>query len=100
MRRVGRMRDAPDVHELHHDLLVDVVDGVGDAPPARRLLVGVDAGSQQVALSVLGGLRASVMIIAFTSRWRVDDEAPSLRLGPLLRPRSGAGRDCARDPGP
>ncbi|MDT4848655.1 hypothetical protein FQZ97_827510 [compost metagenome] len=51
---------APDVPELADDLAARVMHGIGDAPPGRHLLLGVDARGEGIAASLagdVGGLR-------------------------------------------
>ena len=52
------MRDTTDVPELGGHQPTGLVDGIGDAAPARHLLGGVDAGGVHVALALGRDLRA------------------------------------------
>jgi len=51
--------DAAYVHELHEDVAVPVMDGIGDRAPALDLLLVVQAGRVQVTLA--DGARLSAL---------------------------------------
>jgi hypothetical protein len=58
MRRIVGMRHASGVHHLDEDVAALVVHGTGHVLPFGDVSLSVDAGCGEVALSVVGGLRA------------------------------------------
>jgi hypothetical protein len=64
------MRHAPDMPKLDEDRAAGVMDGVGDAPPARDLRVGINAGRMDIALTLLRDLRRFADDQPALARWR------------------------------
>src|SRR5664279_5503225 len=85
------MRDAADMPELHDDGPALGVNGVGDAPPTRDLLVAVDARCVEIPLAFGADLRGLGDDEAGGSPLRVvldhEDGRSLPRAGPIARQR-------------